>query len=324
MIAGLLIAGVMWASATDASERRPSHIGGGPAAVGEAESPSPPTASPKHVELATRFSIELERIASAVDGSVAYLVVDVTTGQRFGRRDDEPFPTASTIKIGILYELFAQADAGRVALDQPRPLPPESRVGGAGILQRLTSPALSLRDHALLMILLSDNTATNVLIDTLGADAVNARMQAIGATGFRLRRRMMDAAAAARGDENVATPRDLVTAMDALRAGRGLRPDSREAALRILREPGPTALRAGVPADVPVASKPGALDGVRSEVAFIDLKGRPYLMCVMTSFLADDAAGDRVITELSRLSHAYFARLATAGVEGRLMRPLAR
>lgn len=334
MIARWVIAGAALVSVTDAAARRPSPAivvvdTGAPrpslpavpasAAIEGDGLPSRPPDSPKHAELARRFTTHLERLAEAVDGSVSYLIVDLTSGQRFARRAAEPFPTASAIKIGILYELFAQADAGRVALDDPRALPPESRVGGAGILQRLTSPMLSLRDHALLMILLSDNTATNVLIDTLGREAINARMQALGAPGYRLRRRMMDAAAAARGEENVASAEDLVTVMDALRTGRGLRPESRDAALRILREHGPTSVRAGIPAGVPVAAKPGALDGVRSEIALVDLKDRPYMICVMTSFLADDAAGDTVITELSRASHSYFSRMARAGIEGRLL-----
>ena len=280
---------------------------------------SAPELLTKPAELAAQFSRRLEATASAVDGSVAYLVVDLTSGERFARRADEPFPTASTIKIGILHELFARADAGALALDEPRPLPAASRAGGAGILQRLSSPMLSLRDHALLMILLSDNTATNVLIDTLGPDTITTRMQALGARGYRLRRRMMDGAAAARGEENVASASDLVTVMDAIRTGRGLTPSSQAEAIRILREFGPTAVRAGVPTGVPVAAKPGALDGVRSEIAWVDLEGRPYLLCVMTSFLADDGAGDRAITDISRATYQYFSRLARAGVEGRLL-----
>ncbi len=89
-----------------------------------------PTTSPKTDELSRAYAARLEDIASKVDGSVAYLVIDLTTGQRFARRADEPFPTASAIKIGILHELFAQADAGRVALDDPKPLPAASRAGG--------------------------------------------------------------------------------------------------------------------------------------------------------------------------------------------------
>ncbi|MCC6164550.1 MAG: serine hydrolase [Acidobacteria bacterium] len=279
------------------------------------------TAAPasKTAELATTFERRLEAIASGVDGSVGYAVVDLTSGQRFVRRADEPFPTASAIKIGILHELFVQADAGRVALDDPKPLAPSSRAGGSGILQRLHAPVLSLRDHALLMILLSDNTSTNVLIDTLGRETIASHMQALGAKGYQLRRRMMDGEAATRGEENVASPNDLLVVMDAIRTGRGLRPASQAEAIRIMREYGPTAIRAAVPSGVPVAAKPGGLDGVRTEVAWVDLKGRPYLLCVMTSFLADSSSGDKAITDISRAAYQYFDRLARAGVEGRLL-----
>jgi beta-lactamase class A len=275
--------------------------------------------SPKTAELAAAFTRALEDIAAKVDGSVGYLVVDLTSGQRFARRADESFPTASAIKIGILHELFVQADAGKVALDDPKSLPPASRAGGSGILNRLTSPTLSLRDHAMLMILLSDNTSTNVLSDTLGLETITSHMQALGAKGYRLRRRMMDGAAAARGDENVASPADLLVVMDALRTGRGLTPASHAEAIRILREYGPTSIRAGVAAGVPVAAKPGGLEGVRSEVAWVELKGRPYLLCVMTSFLADEEAGGKAITDISRTAYLYFSRLSRAGVEGRLL-----
>ena len=270
-------------------------------------------------ELARAFTARLDDIASKVDGSVGYLVVDVTSGQRFARRADEAFPTASALKIGILYELFVQVDAGREVLDDPQPMPPASRAGGSGILNRLRSPVLSLRDHALLMILLSDNSSTNVLIDRLGTAAINARMQALGAQGYQLRRRMLDTAAAARGDENVASPSDLVVVMDALRLGRGLQPASRAEATRILQEYGATSVRAGVPAGVPVATKPGGLEGVQSEVSWVDLKGRPYLFCVMTSFLADERAASASITDMSKVAYQYFSRLARAGVEGRLL-----
>ena len=273
-------------------------------------------------ELARALSARLDEIAAKVDGSVAYLVVDVTSGRRFARRADEPFPTASAIKIGILYELFVQVDAGREVLDNPEPLPAASRAGGSGIINRLHSPVLSLRDHALLMILLSDNTSTNVLIDRLGAEAITARMRALGASSYSLRRRMLDTEAAARGDENVASASDLVVVMDAIRTGRGLQPASQAEAIRILREYGATSVRAGVPSGVPVATKPGGLEGVQTEVSWVDLKGRPYLFCVMASFLADERAAGTSMTEMSKAAYEYFARLARAGTEGRLLGPI--
>ena len=88
------------------------------------------------------------------------------------RLEDRQFPTASTIKLAILYELLKQADEGRVALDAATPIDRTRAVPG-GLLYELTTPSLSPRDLAVAMILQSDNTATNVLIDRVGMAAVN-------------------------------------------------------------------------------------------------------------------------------------------------------
>lgn len=279
---------------------------------------SPTVLADKDAELADAFARRVEHLADAVDGIVSYQIVDLSSGREFGRKATEPFPTASAIKIGILYELFRQADEGRVSLDTAAPLNPATKVGGSGILQHLGQPALSPRDHAVLMIAISDNTATNMLIDVLGMDAINTRMRALGASTFALQRRMMDAAAASEGRENLASPADLVRVLDALRRGTGLESRSRDAALEMLGRSAGTPLRAGVPAGVAVAAKPGGLDGVRTEVGFVDLKGRPYLIAVMATYLADEDEGERAITAISRAAFQYFSRLSRAGSEGRL------
>ena len=130
------------------------------------------------------------------------------------------FPTASTIKLAILYELFKQADAGKIKLDVPEALPAAARAGGSGLVGELTAPHLSLRDHAILMILISDNTSTNVLIDRLGMQAIQARIDALGFTRTKLRRRMMDTDAARRGDENVSSPAEVTRLLELFLATR--------------------------------------------------------------------------------------------------------
>ena len=166
----------------------------------------------------------------------------------------QAFPTASTIKLSILYEFLKQADGGSLALDTPAPLNRTTVVGGDGVLQYLTTPSLSLRDHVALMIIISDNTAANVVIDAVGMQNVNARMDALGLSDIRLRRKMMDAAAVKRGDENVASPASLAKLAELLWRGEGLRPESKEAALKLLRQVRGQ-IRNGVPAVVPVFSK---------------------------------------------------------------------
>lgn len=284
-----------------------------PTPVG-AQAPPPPAT------LHDVFARQLQSIAEGLDGVMGYTVVDLTNGDRFERLADREFPTASTIKLAILYELFVQADAKRVDLDRPFPLPASARVGGDGVLKELSAPSLPLRDYATLMALVSDNTATNALIDVLGMPAVDARMDALGLKTVRLRRRMMDTAAAREGKENVASPRELAALLDTIRQGTGLTPASREAALDILTREKSTALTRGLPEGTRVASKPGSLDGVRADTGIVFVEKRPYLFVAMCAWLADDVAGERAIEAASRAAYAYFSRLAQGGAYGRMIR----
>lgn len=277
---------------------------------------APPARS---AQLRAKVDAEIRRIADAADGIVGYAIVDLTNGDRFEEQADRPFPTASTIKLAILYELLRQADAKRLTLDEPKPIPERQRVGGSGVLQQLSNPVLSLRDCAILMMMASDNTATNVVIDAVGMEAVNARMRALGTRTLALRRRMMDGEAARRGDENVASPADLARVLQALDRGEGLSAEARATALDLMTRPLRSPLRAGIPAGVKVASKPGSLDGVQADAGVVHVDGRPFAIVVMTTFLADAETGERAITGITRTAFSYFSRLARAGTEGRLL-----
>ena len=264
-----------------------------------------------------RFAATLDDIASSADGVVGYAIVDLTSGERFTRLETTPFPTASTIKLAILYELLRQADARAIALDTPTPLD-RRRAAPGGLLYELSTPALSPRDLAVAMILQSDNTATNVLIERVGMAAVNQRMETLGLKGTALRRHMIDLDAARRGDENVSTPADLATLVVALHRGEGLSPDAHRTALEILRKPKATPIRAGVPADVVVASKSGSLEGVAADAGVVEVPNRPYVFVAMATYLpassSEDAGG---LEALARASYAYFSRRASVSAYGR-------
>jgi beta-lactamase class A len=270
--------------------------------------------------LKAAFAERLEAIASSVDGVVGYTVVDLNTGERFERRQADVFPTASTIKIAVLYELVRQADEKRLPLDDVRPFDRRHAVGGSGVLFELTSPALSLRDLATLMVLVSDNSATNAVIDAVGMDAVTARMASLGLPATRLRRKMMDLDAARKGLENVSSPADVARLLTILDRGEGLSATAREIALGILKKKKSTPLTRGLPTDAEAASKPGDLDGVRVDAGIVYVPDRPYVFVMMQSWLADEAAGERAITEASRTAHGYFSRLASSNDEGRRVR----
>ncbi len=251
---------------------------------------------------------------------MGYVIVDLESGERFERLADETFPLASTIKLAILYELFKQSDEGRLNLDEVRPLDHRHMVGGSGVLNELTAPAMPLRDYAVLMVVLSDNTATNLLIDTVGMEAVNRRMGGLGLKGLALRRRMIDLAAARRGDENVGSPANLAQLLAIIHRSEGLRKESSDAIIAILKKGKPSALRDGVPAAVPIANKTGTLERVAADAGIVYLPGRPYVFVATTTFLQNNAAGEAAIQAASRAAYEYFHRIATSSEYGRTIR----
>ena len=161
--------------------------------------------------LQRKLTAEIEKIANNLDGVMGVAIKDLTTGEEFSINDQLIFPTGSSIKIPVLLELHKQASTGKYKLTDQRWVERADKVGGSGVIVNFGdhTSQLSLNDLAVLMIVLSDNTATNMLIDQVGMANVNRTMEELGLRQIRLRRKMIDQAASARGDENTATPREL-------------------------------------------------------------------------------------------------------------------
>ena len=162
------------------------------------------------------FQERLVALVQGYEGVGGVHVVDLTDGTRYAVQDDLVFPQASAIKIPILLELFRRAEDEPELLDRRVDMTDAVRTGGSGVLRYLTDggSALSLEDYAVFMILYSDNTATNVLIDALGMDAVNALSASLGAPETLLQRKMIRPEESARGNENLSTPRDAAGIME--------------------------------------------------------------------------------------------------------------
>jgi beta-lactamase class A len=262
-------------------------------------------------DLRRTFEARVHDIAAKVDGVVGYAIVDLTSGDRITHLEDATFPTASAIKLAIVYELFKQAEEGTLRLDDTITLDRAQAVGGTGVLVEMGTPTLSIRDYAVLMVTLSDNTATNILIDRLGLERIAARMHGLGLNGTRLRRHMMDTAAARRGEENVSTPDELARLLKTMN-------DGMPEAIALLKKPKQNRLRKGLPDGVASADKSGELEGVRVDAGIVFAKNRPYVLAVMTTFLKDEAEGERAIETISRTAYEYFSRLGLGGALGRL------
>ena len=165
------------------------------------------------------------------------------------------------------------------------------------------------------MILVSDNTATNMLIDLVGMDNINQTLEELGLQHTRVRRRMLDTAASWRGDENVSTVAEAARIMEILFKGEFLNRTTCDEILAILKKPKNGGIKSGLPADVSVAFKPGGIAGVKTEWCIVLLRDRPYVVTVMENYgLEDDAAS--AIKEISRTLYDYFSRLARATSHG--------
>src|SRR4051812_23312135 len=112
---------------------------------------APATQGSTSNELKTKFEQRLSDLSSKVDGVVGYEIVDLSSGDRFAHLERETFPTASTIKLTLVYELFKQAEEGRIRLDDTLALDRAKAVGGTGVLVEMGTPVLSIRDYAVLM-----------------------------------------------------------------------------------------------------------------------------------------------------------------------------
>jgi len=271
--------------------------------------------------LDAKFQASVREVEAGLDGVFGLALKDLKTGKTFLINEREVFPQASSIKIAILLEAFKQAEDGQLKLDEFIALEESRKVAGSGVLFYLGRPSLSLsiRDIAVLMVVLSDNTATNLLIDRVGIDAVNKRLDNLGLTKTRLRRKMMDLKAAAEGRENVSTPLEMMTLLEKVWKGDILKEPTRKDFLEILAIPKESPLRSGVPEGVGVSEKPGELEAVRCDSGIVMLPGRPYILCVMTTYLKRDADGNPAITKISRLAYEHFLRLERSSEIGRIV-----
>jgi beta-lactamase class A len=262
----------------------------------------------------------VEATAARLDGVLGVYVEDLKNGAVVELLADEVFPTASSIKPAVLYELYRQAEEGRLDLDEVT-RPPVPRVAGGGVLEILGDRvSLAWRDLALLMMVHSDNEATNLLIRKVGLDAVNRRLDALALPHTRLRRQMMDLEAARWGNENVSTPREMARLAALLARGEALPPPRAKDLLAVATLPAHgSPFRRGLPEGVRAIAKPGSLEGVRCEMAWVDVPGRPYAAAIMTAYLAREEDGESTIQALSAAIFSTFDRLARASEHGRVI-----
>ena len=273
--------------------------------------------------LRAKFEADLARVAQPLDGVMGYAIKDLATGQAFYLHPDTVFPQASSIKLTVLLELLRQDQEGKLSLDEKHTiLRREMTVGDDEPIITMLGDgtvSMSLRDLATFMVVLSDNTATNILIDRVGMENVNAEIARLGLKETKLRRHMIDLEAAKRGDENVSTPREMMTLLEKIRGGSMLDAAHTQEYFRLLKLPKQSEFHNALPENVPIADKPGVLEAVRCDSGIIDIPGHPFILSVMTTYNADDRAGEHAIEDIAKLAYSYFSRLSRASSYGRII-----
>ena len=222
-------------------------------------------------------------------GKVFLFAKNLDTGESYSLDGDERVRTASTIKIAVMIEAFARVAEGRAQWTDGLVLTKGAKVSGSGILQEFSDGLhLTLRDGVNLMMLVSDNTATNLVLDVLTTDAVNARMDSLGIKEIRILRKIGSGGDSREGKDpnnkrfglGVATPREMVVVMEKLERGEVISPEaSKEMIALMKREQGHYAIGRTL-WNVPMASKYGALDKLRSAVGIIYTKKGRIAMAI--------------------------------------------
>ncbi len=262
-------------------------------------------------------------INHGLDGAMGVAILDLTDGHKYLLHGNDVFAQASSIKICVLAELYRQAQQGKLKLTDLYTVNSSDLVPDSDIMGGLTPGVtrITLRDLATMMVAVSDNSATNVLIDRVGMENVNSFLDSLGLPHTRLRRKMMDIKAAAEGRENISTPAEMMSLLEAIYRGKVLNKEMTDDFFKMLSTHKDSWIPRPLPDDLKIANKPGALEGVRNDSGVVFVEKRPYIICVMTTYLRREREGEEAISNISLAAWRMFDRLARASEYGRVVSP---
>ena len=223
----------------------------------------------------------LDAIAAAHHGVLGYSVNNLDTGERLSSRGDETFSTASLIKVPVLVTLYDLAEQKQLSLDDPLTVLRIDQVPGSGVLQFMhAGMSLSVRDAASLMIVLSDNTATNLLLDRIVIRRVWQKMESLGLAHTKVHSKTFLRISSVAMDSSVkyglgvSTPNEMAKLFELLAQGKAVNPAADSAMLAMLANNADGELMQRTIEGMSVPHKTGATDSVRTECALFRLQSR--------------------------------------------------
>lgn len=255
-------------------------------------------------------------LAQHPEATVAVAVRDAQTGTVLELNGDRPFHAASTMKVPVMIEVYRQAALGRFSLDDSLRVENafHSIVDGSpyrieddsddAIYERL-GHSMSIRDLVYQMITVSSNLATNLIIDFVSADSVQATCERLGTTTMNVLRGVEDIKAYRQGLSNTSTAADLATLLDALQRGEAVSPDTdREMIGILLDQRFNTMIPAGLPDGVRTAHKTGEITEIHHDAAIVyPVRGEPYVLIILIEGIADETRSAALGAEMARAVH---------------------
>jgi beta-lactamase class A len=273
---------------------------------------------------------KIEEVADGLEGTLGVAVKHLGTGKEVLINGDDLFPLASALKVPVLITLYRQVDEGKIGLDDKLVMTEDAKVAmGGGILQHLT-PGLEMvvRDYGTLMMMISDNTATVMLVDLVGRGNINETMRRLEVkTNIVVsREHFYEMARQRRQDQesqlvNMMTPRDMMALLEKLYRGEAASRSSCDDIIDLMKrcQTGENRLRKYLPRDkVEVADKTGTNairrigSGARAYIAVIDVgivfpKERdPYIICCFSKDLSENDDGEEAIATVSKFVYEHF------------------
>lgn len=280
-------------------------------------------------------------LANGFDGVVGVAARDFDTGEEIRFNDDVVFPTASTFKTVLLYELYRQVDEGKIDPSRRIVLEDGMRVPGSGVLQDFDAGAsLTIKDVSTLMITVSDNSATDIVYDLIGREPVAATLRRLGLSHTHLPldcweilsglhnldpndpnltygelKRLLDESESSwesnalkeTPDNDVSTPGDMLMLLEKIYRGEGLSQASRDAVIDImLRQKFAERIPALLPFGVRVAHKTGSVKGVRNDVGIVFAGSHTYGIAVMTKRAESGVEATTLLSQISKSVYDAF------------------
>jgi len=271
-----------------------------------------------------KLDATVQQVNRDLNGTLGVAIMDLTVGRTLLLNPDAVFVQASCIKVTVLAELYRQEQhtgVGNARLNDLYTMNSADLVADSSIMAGLTPGVTRVtnRDLATFMVAVSDNSATNVLIDRVGMQNVNTMLDSLGLPHTRLQRKMMDVGAAKAGRENLSTPREMMTFFADLYQGKVLNKDLIADYFKVLSTPKASDIPRLIPDDIVIANKPGELAGVRNDMGVVFAANRPFVIVVMTAYLEHERDGNDAIAKIAASAYDYFDRVGRSSEHGRIV-----